>query len=264
MCARQLGAPAKGALTSYLDWFIKHRIITVIGGGGKTSFMTTLAKNIQKEQKVVCTATTKLALHTKGTKLVFVANVADCKTAINLVQQSEEIITLVHSIDRNHAHKVNGLPAEWINDLAEYFKDIVFIIEGDGSAGKSLKGHCEWDPIIPAATQLVVPVIGIDVWGKPLTAEFVHRPERIKEMLGQDFKQVDAQVIVNLLMHPQGYLRNVLPNTDVLLFINKVEKEGQIAAAEQLIATIMCSQDGRIKNVLIGSIHKEIYSWYDL
>ena len=41
------------------------------------------------------------------------------------------------------------------------------------------KAPAEYEPVIPASTDLVVAVVGLSVIGQALSEEFVHRPERV-------------------------------------------------------------------------------------
>lgn len=58
-----------------------------------------------------------------------------------------------------------GIPREWIDELAIEYPETLFIV-GDGSAGKSIKGHLAHEPVIPSRSSLVIVVVGIDSVGE--------------------------------------------------------------------------------------------------
>ena len=73
--------------------------------------------------------------------------------------------------DMGFSYRHCGVPPDWIGGLAAEV-DLV-VVEADGAAGKPLTAPRAYEPVIPAATDLLVPVVGADVIGAPLTPERV-------------------------------------------------------------------------------------------
>jgi len=171
-------------------------------------------------------------------------------------------MTLVAGEEGRTPGKMGGLPAEWIDQLAITCRDVVFIVEGDGSAGKSFKGHLGHEPVIPSSCSLVIPVIGIDSVGVQLNLQSVHRLERICELTGVlPDSLVSTEMITQLLLHPQGYLHNCSEHNLIIPFINKVETVIQYQQAEELAQQILANKHPQIGGVILGSILKEDGLW---
>ena len=149
------------------------RVISLTGGGGKTSLMYRWAACLKENGlTVITTTTTKLAASPRGdSRFVEVSTLESAmavveKTVSTGAQSSRPMITLVS--DRPApTGKVSGIEPQWIDLLAERFPAVFFIVEADGSAGKSLKGYLDDEPVVPASTALLIPLVGLDALGCP-------------------------------------------------------------------------------------------------
>jgi len=229
----------------------------MIGGGGKTSLMYYLV-TILKDQgyAAIGTSTTKLSSHhSSNNSFIRVQNVATGYQAVKQAREIERTVILVSGEDDTDPKKMVGISGEWIDRLAITHKDVVFVVEGDGAAGKPLKGHLAHDPVIPSLSSMVVVVIGIDSVGLRLTSQNVHRPERICQLtkVSPD-AVVTTELITQLLFHPQGYLHNCPSHSLIVPFINKVESVPQGKLAERLANQILANQHPQIGGVVIGSL----------
>jgi probable selenium-dependent hydroxylase accessory protein YqeC len=71
---------------------------------------------------------------------------------------------------------------------------------------------------------VVVPVVGADVFGEPLDADHVHRPERVSALTGAPLgTSITAEIVARVLAHPAGGLKGVPAGARVVALINKVE-----------------------------------------
>ncbi|MBC8015366.1 MAG: putative selenium-dependent hydroxylase accessory protein YqeC [Sporomusaceae bacterium] len=240
------------------------RVVTIIGGGGKTSLMNyllTILKN--KDDAAVGTSTTKLSNQpVRGHCFITIQSVAAGHQAVKQAISMQHHVTLVSGEEVSDQEKIIGIPSEWIDQLAAAHKDVIFVVEGDGSAGKSLKGHLAHEPVIPRSSSLVVVVIGIDSAGRSINFQNVHRPERICELTGAGPDAiVTTEMMTQLLLHPQGYLHNCPQDSRVVLFINKVESAAQHQQAEKLAAQMLVSKHPQLCGVIIGSVMKEEGLW---
>jgi molybdenum cofactor cytidylyltransferase len=204
----------------------------------------------------VATSTTKLANQKlPGVDVIEINSVAEGCRAVEQAGLVQQHLTLVSGQDKNNPEKLVGIPAPWIDQLAARFTEMTFVVEGDGSAGRSLKGHLVHEPVIPASSSLVIPVIGIDALGQKLDTTTVHRAERISELIDMPFGAViSADMIVKLLFRPEGYLRNCLPRQQIIPFINKVESDESKGQAQDLAYHILAEKHQCVQTVVIGSI----------
>jgi len=240
------------------------RVVTIIGGGGKTSLMYYLLRGLKAEgYTAVGTTTTKLSRqHLNDNNFVKMTSVEAGSQAVQEAKMTQGHITLVLGEDPKDPEKMVGIPGEWIDQLAMLCRDVVFVVEGDGSAGKPLKGHLEHEPVIPSSSSLVIPVIGIDSVGVQFNRQSVHRLERIYELTGTiPDSFVTTEMITQLLFHSQGYLHNCPEYTIIVPFINKVESVIQHQQADKLARQILASKHPQIGGIIVGSLLQEEGLW---
>lgn len=239
-------------------------MVTLIGGGGKTSLMYYLVEAWKGQGKAaLATATTKLSGSLPpGHELRLAPSFVSACREVRLARDSALLCTLALKAMEDRVPKLSGVPAVWLDELAKTFKDTLFVVEGDGAAGKPLKGHLDHEPVIPASCPLVIAVVGADVLGKPLQADWVHRPERAAELAGVSLNSpVTARVISNLLVHPEGYLHSCPTHSRVIVFINKVESAAEQSKVQPLITEILRCKHRQIQGIVIGSVQTGVFSW---
>lgn len=235
-------------------------VVTLIGGGGKTGLMNYLvALLVSSGAQAVATTTTKLSTLNKENRFAEIHNVAQGYQLLKNSANGQGVLTLVRGQDTNNNDKMVGIPKKWVDQFAAQFPNIYFVVEGDGSAGRSLKGHLPHEPVIPASSRLLIPVIGIDVIGAPLNSSHVHRPERVAQMIGAQVEAtVTSEMVLKLLFHPEGYLKNLPSHCSVLPFINKVERQKDFRQAQRLAQGIL--SHGSIEQVIIGSLIRQEFT----
>lgn len=235
------------------------RVITHIGGGGKTSLLYYLGQLLRAAGlSVVSTTTTKMWA---SPSMVEIHSLAEGHRLLQLMQQPEDM-TLVTGRDPQNPSKVVGLPPQWIDELATGHPQVVFLVEGDGSAGRSIKGHLPHEPVIPATTGLLIPVIGVDVLGAPLDSQAVHRRERVLELLGDtQVRVITTEHVVQLLFHPEGYLRKCPIDSQILPFLNKVETFKNRKQAYNVAKQILSLRHPQICGVMLGSIQEAEFTY---
>lgn len=233
-------------------------MVAIIGGGGKTSLMVYLQEDLLANGLTAVAATTTRLARLSSCCFRPIASLEEGCGAVEDALRRSEPVTLVAGEAAGEPNKLAGIPPEWVDRLAARFGDTVFIVEGDGSAGRSLKGHLAHEPVIPAASGLVIAVVGIDILGAPLTMEKVHRPERVAQLTGaKPGAEVTVDLVARLLLHPEGYLRQCPPTSRVVLFINKVESPEQHRQAIELAEAVLAPGQNRIEAMVIGSMHRQ-------
>ncbi|HEY3425212.1 MAG TPA: selenium cofactor biosynthesis protein YqeC [Negativicutes bacterium] len=252
-------------LLDHLGRDSKARIITVIGGGGKTSLLYYLARQFQQSGlQVIVTTTTKLYRPNQiGHQLLLANTWGKCCQAVREARVSRDIITLAAGTWQQDRHKVTGLDPQWLDALAQAYPNTIFLVEGDGAAGKSLKGHLDYDPVIPQLTQIVIPVIGFDVLGQKLDQQYVHRPDRIGQLTGAvDQAVITKETIISLLFHGSGYLHNCPDSATVIPFLNKVDSKAKWRQALPLASAILTVGHHQFDGVIIGSVLQNNFWFY--
>lgn len=227
-------------------------VVSFVGGGGKTSLMFRLNREIPDSRRVIMTTTTKIYLpSTDEYPAILLSDIRLVKKTLqNILQSGVRPVLGLHLLPDN---KVKGFSAESLDELINEnngFADFV-LIEADGSRGRSLKGYLDYEPVVPRSTTVLVVVIGADVIGKALDESVVHRPETLSRMAGlKPGAVLNAENIAGLMIHPGGVLRSCPPGARIVPFINKVDCLRSRDEAYRLAKTLL---GGRIRNVILGS-----------
>lgn len=230
-------------------------VISIVGGGGKTTLMFALALELlQRGRKVITTTTTRIG-----------ATEPEKFNSSLLMEEDERILlsTLPENL-LNYAHltvvrkispendKLLGYSPEVIDLIAKLnLADI--IVEADGARGKPIKAPNATEPVIPASTTLVIPVVGMDALGTKLNEDNAFRPEIISQLTGlKPGEPITEEAIVTLLTHPQGIAKGTPANARIVPLLNKADKSN-LAAAESIARKIL-DKDSRIQRVVMGQI----------
>ena len=130
------------------------------------------------------------------------------------------------------------------------------IVEADGAAGRSLKGHADYEPVVSGRADLVIAVIGIDCLGKTLCSQFVHRAELFARFVHKEpGSAVTADDIAAILLHEQGYIGKVEAGSRVVVFLSKVKSDSDRKVAGNLGAVIRNADfNRRIDRVVMGKL----------
>ena len=223
-------------------------IISFIGGGGKTSLMFRLAEEIPLQYNVVITTTTKIFIPPpKKFPLVLLERGEQAKRELSgHLQSGQRPVVGSGLLDNN---KVKGITSEQVSMLKQS-ADYV-LVEADGSRGFPLKGHSDYEPVIPRETTVLMVVVGADILGKTLDTRHVHRPEIVNRLTGREIGSIiDADMIAELIEHPEGMLREYPPDARVVLFINKIDLLPDLDEGFRLETLVLGK---KIEKVILGS-----------
>lgn len=229
-------------------------VVAFTGGGGKTTTMFRLAEELRSAgQRVVTTMTTK----------IFVTQMA--RAPARLILEGEgALLAQLGSTLAEHGHvliaggtvveqdKVQGVPPELLDRVAAHPAVDALLMEADGSRRLPFKAPAAHEPVIPTSATIVVPMMGLDVLGRPLDAEHVHRPERIAALTGAALGDlVTPGLVAAVLAHPEGGAKGTPPGARLIPFLNKAEDEASLVAAREISRRLL--QHDRIDTVLIGA-----------
>lgn len=221
-------------------------IVALVGAGGKTSAMFALGEEAcQLGLRVVLTTTTRIycPLAQKGRPVVLWAG-PELVSRVGESLKENSVVVAGAGIDGEN--KIIGVDRDLAGRFTEAGADLV-VIEADGSAGRPFKAPGEREPVIPAHTTLVVPVVGIDCLGRPLSGEYIHRPEVVAGLTGlRPGQAVTPEVVAGVLGHRQGYRKGIPPGSNWVPLINKVETADDLKQARKLAGLLGRAGAGRV------------------
>lgn len=209
----------------------KNEIITVVGAGGKTSFINYFANFYRDKLKVLLTTTTK----------IYVPNDYD---NIIITIDGTVIPSICHGITVcgsyiNNENKLVSIDSSILDEIVDQF-DLV-LIEGDGSR-KKLKGWNAKEPVVYHKTTKTIGILDITSFGMNINEENIHRVEIFKKIANLDTSSINSSPTVsienlkNIVLNPNGLFKNYFGKR--VLFINKVENEKYKNLAIKLIENI--------------------------
>jgi probable selenium-dependent hydroxylase accessory protein YqeC len=232
-------------------------VVSLAGGGGKTSAMRRLASEFkQSGGKVLVTTTTAIYIPERVTyDKLYLWNSIGLKN-ISLLKPEPGTVTVLGSRTTEKG-KLEGVPKEWVDALhtSEIFDAV--LVEADGAKRRPVKAPEKYEPVIPECTTLYIGVVGLDCIGKTVDSQWVHRPLLFAEAVGKKLGDViDTEDIVRLVLSPNGLFKNCPVSADRVLLLNKAESSEQIAAAKRIGENVLY-RNASIKRVLIGCVQED-------
>ena len=197
-------------------------IVTVYGAGGKTSVMESLARELAGNgKKVIQTTTTKIFLPEDLPAVIG----EDFKTvAENLESELSRQPVVVLGATLLPDNKLSGINPAWPDALLKKRIADYVIVEADGSAHKPIKGYAPYEPVFPTRSDILIPVLGIEAIGKPVTPDHVHRLDAFCRLTGA---RPDAPLEVSHFLISFRYMidlgRQSTPGAAVVPLINKID-----------------------------------------
>ena len=217
--------------------------IAIIGSGGKTTAMLTLAKACSS-QRVLVTTTTHIYPITEAQELLINPDAQHLQAALSLPG-------IVCAGMAAKEGKLSGLPEDLFS-LGRSWADIT-LCEADGSRQHPLKLHQEGEPVIPAECDLCLIVLGLSALGQTVP-QAVHRWQLCPAWTEET--PVSAEVL--LFCAREALRASCLPPENCLVLLNQAEEPSQLAAAREVVRTL--EQEGL--RCRIGSL-KEDASFLD-
>ncbi len=147
---------------------LKPGIISIIGGGGKTTFLHSVSQELPGT-KVITTTTHFFPFEDVYTE--------DFTSTKDLKQALDKHPRLAAAKDIGIDKLVE--PTLGVDGLAEVADWV--LVEADGSRHLPFKAHASHEPVIPENSNLVIQVIGGSGFGKTVE-ESVHRPQIFCEL----------------------------------------------------------------------------------
>jgi len=237
------------ALVSAFGLDRSGQLVAIVGGGGKSSLMFSLAHALSG--RVITTTTTRIFAGQMD-RAPAVCDYPSPKMEVCLAAGLEQFghCLLIGVIQ---GEKATGVPVDLPGRLLARADVEYVLVEADGSRMKPSKAPADHEPVIPPEANLVIPVAGIDAVGGRLV-DVAHRPERVAALTGLGVNEpMSPAALATLLSHPAAGLKNVPAGARVIPLINKVETPSQLSAARQ-IARMVLSQE-QVERVIIGAIH---------
>lgn len=214
-------------------------IISVIGSGGKTSFIKTFAREVPNK-KTLISSTTKFGLGEINYNYVYE------KTLPPKLQSG---LSLSFYRKDNENGKIIGYPAEYFeNYVGEY--DYI-LLECDGSRRKKIKAWADYEPVIPKNTTYTMGVINLKLLGHSITRENTHRYEIFMDRFSINENQIFTYDLFQQIINEELFKKSV---GEKLLFINQIDNLEEKKICEKFLKRKL-----NVDKIVYGSLQNRVY-----
>lgn len=198
-----------------MNELLQYRDVWLIGAGGKTTLMFRLAAAwAARDETVLCTTTTRIRPPTA--EQCPDLRVDSLATLVaDLRHRPAPVVTVASRIQNG---KCLGFSCDETLSLKTEAHRLV--VEADGSAGRPVKAHAPYEPVLATTASCVAAVVGSWCVGTPLDAEHVHRPERFAALSGRSLgSTVTAADVANVILHKEGWLLTIPPTAALYVVV---------------------------------------------
>lgn len=230
----------------------KKDIITLIGAGGKTSFINYISKELRYEYSILLTTTTKIYMPNKDLydRIYLLQNLNN-----SYIYENKNGVTVIGKYINNE-NKIIGLDFNELKGLDQTFD--LLLIEGDGSKRKKLKGWNENEPVVYNKTTKTIGILDITSYNMEISDQNIHRLKKFKYLIdikNINDKYINLDILYQMILNKNGLFKNAIG--DKILFINKAENKYYEDLSIQLAKKIT-KQNKDIK-IYYGSIKLEVF-----
>lgn len=216
-------------------------VTALVGGGGKTTLMLRLARELaQSGARVIITTTTHI-VPPDGIRTLTDSAEAEIVSAL----ETDRVVCLGKP-DGFGKLTAPDLPVSRMAELADYV-----IAEADGAKQLPLKAPAQHEPVIPPESRLVIAVAGVDGAGRTIS-EAAFRPTLFAALCGKhEDDEITARDIALIITHPLGLRKNVSKGVRFAVLLNKADDATGIRTA-QTIAGLLKQES--IERTVIASL----------
>ncbi len=239
--------------------------ISIVGGGGKSTLLFTLAQELMEGGfRIISTTTTKVRYEEAGRAPCFISQAS----TPDFLREAERAVLREGHVFVGRSilpvGKVEGIAPELADTLFEEMPIDFLIAEADGAAGLPLKAHAGHEPVIPSTSTIVIAVAGLEALGRPFGPETVFRQEIFAAVTGaKSGEPLSVEQVAAIFCKPKGLFRDAPVFARKIAFLNKIDLLEEEREVETLAQALLSDEHAGIERVLIGSLRKRKYRVFE-
>ncbi|MBI5014850.1 MAG: putative selenium-dependent hydroxylase accessory protein YqeC [Deltaproteobacteria bacterium] len=226
-------------------------LVSLVGAGGKTTALYRLtAEWTSRGLTAAAATTTKIAVPGPEDPCQLLCAESYEGLAVGIARHRSVVLGRRVLASR----KVEGIPPEWCDRLLAEGRVEALAVEADGAGRRPVKAPEAWEPVVPAATTVFVPVLGLSGVGLPLTEAHAFRVERIAAVTGlRAGAAMTVAAFGALLTSAQGLLKGLPHGARVVVLLNQADLPGARAVGEAVAGEVL-SSSGPIDRVVVAAL----------
>lgn len=221
-------------------------IISVVGSGGKTTFIYNLAKELRKEKVLISTTTKMLCPEENQVDYFFCSSEHD---EVNIKKGRTFIAG-----EKINQNKISGD----ISLIKKYMSSFDYVLfECDGSKTKPLKAWNETEPVILNETTKTIGILPLHIVGEKVTEENIHRLEIFNSMFKTKIgDEITLDVIAEIITNPKGLFKDSVG--EKILFLNRINDKKSKELVWKLLEILSRKNKNSLK-IIGGDLKKNQY-----
>ena len=254
-------------------------IVSFVGAGGKTTATMLIAAELAgRGNSVLVTTTTKIyePMPAPDEKLVLAETLDDVLRQLESAFDQAPIMILARRRldcaseslawqDKGYpielrSQKLEGILPEWVEPIAGQQQADMILIEADGAAHRMLKAPAVHEPVIPECASLVVPMADVQVLGKALSDEFVHRPTLLADLVSIPLGHpISSEVFAIALGHEDGGMKGIPAGARVIPLLTTHDAGYRCVATEKAIRLLLLSP--YVDHIVLAHLRSRPIKW---
>ena len=236
--------------------------IAIVGGGGKSTLLFALARELRRQSlKVVTTTTTNVWLWERD-QAPWALYLSEEASWENLLKEAIEKQGHVFvSREALSSGKAAGISKDMADALFQEPWVEYLLVEADGAAGRPVKVPMPHEPVIPDSATAVIAVVGLDALGSACTEKNVFRIDEFRKITGlKSQNRITPEALVKIFAHRKGIFKESPEKARRIVFLNKSDICEDLEEARILAQHIVQLPDAAVDRVVLGSLHNEEYN----
>ncbi|MEC8985218.1 MAG: selenium cofactor biosynthesis protein YqeC [Actinomycetota bacterium] len=213
--------------------------VAIVGGGGKTTILHALGK--QLHGRTILTCTTKMGFDQNNSLPIHLK--PDDETIGN-----SSIGNPIMVWEEIEGQKAIGVDPAMCDRWFTIVDNV--IVEADGSRRLPFKAPAEFEPVIPSSSTLVISTIGADSLDQVIS-DCCHRPNLVADLAEcMPHDRLTPERASRVILHSEGQKKAKPPNADFCVAITKVDNGNQHKV--EVLSNLIGSLDQNTKVMTIA------------
>jgi probable selenium-dependent hydroxylase accessory protein YqeC len=232
-----------------------REVVSLVGGGGKTTLMFLLGKTLSAQGHRVITTTTTKIFEPRHGETPFLSLGEDEGTVLLRVEHYGHVTVASHRVPGG---KVQGITVRQADALWDSGRIDYLVNEADGAAQRPLKAPESYEPVIPDCTSVVVALVGADAFNARLDENTVFRSRAFSRLTGLPLgAHLTYETIALIFTHEAGLAKGAPRSARIVPFVNKTDLDQALQRGREFGKVLLDAADVRIDRVVLGHLRAD-------